>query len=266
VAGYHAWQERGRTVMKAQKGIKILAPCLYQPGAEDLTPATGDGESSAMQLRGFRVVHVFDVTQTSGAALPDPTPGPLCGGAPDHLWDALEVQVLAEGFTVERGDCDGAFGVTKFDTRTVRVRDDLEPVHAVKTLAHELGHILADHEHRYLQAAPREPACRNAAEVEAESIAYLVTAAAGMDTTSYSVPYVAGWAGNDPTLPYTTAQVVLSVAATITEQLEKYQVPRLQDSSRWQKSGQHLAAATWTQEIDAFLKPVAQPATDGLQR
>ena len=80
---------------------------------------------------------------------------------------------------MERGDCRGANGYTRFDDRVVRVRDDVEPAQAAKTLAHELGHIRADPETRFTDTYHRSVDCRGIAEIEAESIAYLVTSAAG---------------------------------------------------------------------------------------
>ena len=89
-----------------------------------------------------------------------------------------------------RGDCGTANGVTNFVDRTVRVRPDIDDLQAVKTLAHELGHVLL---HEPVIGEPVVP-CRGTAEVEAESLAYLVTASQGLTTDQYSFPYVLGWA------------------------------------------------------------------------
>ena len=68
-------------------------------------------------------MHVFDVSQTSGRPLPErPAPLLLAGQAPTGLWDALADQVRARGFTVARGDCGAANGVTDYVARTVTVR------------------------------------------------------------------------------------------------------------------------------------------------
>ena len=79
------------------------------------------------------------------------------------------------------------------------------------SLAHELGHIRADHEHRFTDYAT-STACRGQAEVEAESIAYLITAQAGLDSATYSVPYVAGWSGGDVDALRQSMATVLTVA------------------------------------------------------
>jgi len=176
-------------------------------------------ETAQRELCGFRVVHVFDVTQTDGKPLPDVTPDLLIGSSPANLWERIAGLVEAEGFIVERGDCSGANGYTRFDDRVVRVGDDVEPAQAAKTLAHELGHIRADHESRFADTCHRSVNCRGIAEIEAESIAYLVTSAAGLDAGSYSVPYVAGWSGGDPALLRATASRVLTTATKIDEEL-----------------------------------------------
>jgi hypothetical protein len=112
-----------------------------------------------------------DISQTDGEPLPDVAPNELRGAAPDRLWDRLVMLAEADGFTVERGPCGGAYGITDFRAMTVRVRDDVDPAQATKTLAHELGHIRADHAARFLERYHESINCRGWAEVEAESIA-----------------------------------------------------------------------------------------------
>lgn len=213
VAGIRTWNALGRRVNKGEHGIAILAPCIYQvaPGetadrgarpegagaAAPVPPPEHDDDPPTRQLRGFKIVHVFDVTQTSGDPLPDVDPEHLTGAEPEGLWDHLADLVHNDGYRLERGPCGpGANGYTDYTARLVRVRDDVDPAQAAKTLAHEVGHIRADHEHRFPDYATSLK-CRGQAEVEAESIAYLITAQAGLDSGTYSVPYLAGWSGGD---------------------------------------------------------------------
>jgi hypothetical protein len=165
-------------------------------------------------LRGFRVAHVFDITQTEGTPLPDLAPAPLSGNAPTDLWRRLLKLVEGDGYRVERGPCGGAYGLTDFTDKVVRVRQDVEPAQATKTLAHEIGHIRADHQTRFSEYH-RSTVCRGIAEVEAESVAYIVASAAGMDTTRYTVPYIAHWANGDINLLRDTATQVLATARQI---------------------------------------------------
>lgn len=222
VAGLRTWNALGRRVRKGEKGIAILAPCLYKNRADveasdETIPARegpAEGESSRV-LRGFRVVHVFDVSQTEGEPLPMLTPTQLKGAAPQQLWESLAGVVEREGFRLERGPCGGANGHTRFDDRVVRVREDVDPAQACKTLAHEIGHIRADHQTRFGGHYHASVGCRGLAEVEAESIAFVVSAASGMDSGDYTIPYVAGWANGDVDLLKRTATCVLTVSRGI---------------------------------------------------
>jgi len=207
VAGFNTWKRLGRYVRKGERGIRILAPCLYRYEDEQ-------GEEHR-RLGGFRVVSVFDISQTSGAELPaDIRPVLLEGEAPAGLWDALAAQVVGTGFELVRGDCGGANGCTHYGSRTVTVRDDVDDAQACKTLAHELGHVLLGHESQLLGG------CRGLLEVEAESVAYIVAQASGLDCSGYSLPYVARWAGGDLALVRKTAERVVSCASAILAAIE----------------------------------------------
>jgi hypothetical protein len=158
---------------------------------------------------------VFDVTQTDGPPLPaPPRPVLLPGAAPPGLWDALATPMHVAGYRLERGDTAPANGVTDHRDRTVIVHHSLGEAQAVKTLAHELGHVL-------LHQPDQLPAgfTRGRAEVEAESFAYLVTGAHGLDAGDYSAAYVLGWAHGDPQLVLATADRVITAARPVLTQL-----------------------------------------------
>jgi antirestriction protein ArdC len=223
VAGIRTWNDLGRRVTKGEHGIAILAPCLYRRDADDAPPSDADrarpeadsSPETGRQLRGFKVVHVFDVTQTEGQPLPDAGPALLTGEAPEHLWDHLTGLVRDDGYALERGPCPPEVnGYTDFTGRIVRVRDDVDPAQAVKTLAHELGHIRADHATRFPDYAA-DRTCRGQAEIEAESIAYIVTTNAGMVADPYSVPYVAEWSGGEPGRIRECLSMVMASARTM---------------------------------------------------
>jgi antirestriction protein ArdC len=217
VAGFRTWLSLGRCVRKGERGIPILAPCTYKTDAEsdDAGPATGadvtgDGTPRRV-LRGFRVVYVFDITQTEGDPVPDVTPVLLDGDDPGRLWDALAAQVESAGYVLDRADCSPANGVTDYLTRRVSVRPDLSAAQSCKTLAHELGHVLLH--------APGDGIPRERREVEAESVAYVVCQASGLVTDDYSLAYVAGWAQGDLTLVKDTADRVIGTARAVLDRL-----------------------------------------------
>jgi antirestriction protein ArdC len=214
VAGFQTWKQVGRCVRKGEHGIRILAPCTYKKHDEET-------DRDVWQLAGFTTVSVFDVSQTDGADLPDVRPSLVEGKAPAGLWDALAKQVAAAGYMLalcpSAEDIHGANGLTSFVARTVTVRADVSDAQRCKTLAHELGHILCDHEH---ERGLGWMGCRGRHEVEAESVAYIVCAASGMVTEGYSLPYVAKWADGNTDMVRETAERVCSVARTILETLE----------------------------------------------
>jgi hypothetical protein len=225
VAGFTTWKALGRSVVKGSTGLAVLAPCAYTRKDADTgsgqdtgraapaagtagEPSGGDADrpsGAARLLRGFRVAHVFDVSQTEGDPLPDIAPELLTGDAPAALWDALAAQVAGHGYTLTREDCGQANGLTDPAARTVRVRPDVADAQAVKTLVHELAHVECGHTAEGYDYR----GCRGRAEAEAESVAYIVTAWAGLDSGAYTVPYVAAWSAGD-------IDVVRAAAATVT--------------------------------------------------
>ena len=245
VAGYREWQRLGRQVTKGEKGIKIIAP-IFRRVKQENDPThpeakvgrdSDDGDdhqqetNRAKKLVGYTVVHVWDESQTTGDPLPEaPTPQLLQGAAPDGLWEALATQVAAAGFTLERGECGGPDGWTNFRSRVVRVRDDIDDAHAVKTLAHELAHTLMHDPTTDTDEATETdtPTCRGVREVEADSVAYLICELAGMDTDQDTFPYVATWAftaDDDPAkVVEATGRRVLKTTQQITVQVPDHVV------------------------------------------
>lgn len=240
VAGFKQWQSLGRQVSKGQSGYMILAPVTGRFASA--TPSVVEswrrlgrfekpkpGEAVRSRLVGVRPAYVWDASQTAGDPIPEaPRPHLLGGEAPAGLWEGLAARVEAEGFAVLRvpheGMIHGANGVTDFAARTVAVRENMDPAAQVKTLAHELAHVLM-HGPDNADATGH----RGIGEVEAESVALMIGAAHGMDTSSYTIPYVAGWAGNvDGKAPLEVVQAtgerVRKAAATILDGLDTVQV------------------------------------------
>lgn len=258
VAGYRAWRQLGRQVRKGERGIAILAPINTRaPATADLPgPATvpTDPELQAPAtkeriLRRFRVVHVFDVAQTDGPPLPEVQARLLAGAAPPGLWAGLASQVNATGFALTRGDCAPANGVTDYLTRTVTVAAGLSDAQAVKTLAHELAHVrLHGPAHPVETDRPR-------AEVEAESVAYLVATAHGLDPADYTVPYVASWSGGDLEVVQASAERVLATARDI-----------LASTPPIERSEKEVRTAAVSRSARRERRPARQPATSTSSR
>jgi antirestriction protein ArdC len=196
-AGFHKWRSMGRFVKKGEKGMAIFAPCKYRTKIED---EDGD-EKTLQQIRGFRVVYVFDISQTEGEDLPDldaVRPKLLEGDAPQGIWEALARHSESVGFEVIRHQRGSENGYCDFLKKQIAVRPDASAAQAVKTLIHELGHAL-------LHAEGPVPS-REIAEVEVESVAFIVCDALGLDSGEYSFPYVTRWAEGSTDVVKETAE------------------------------------------------------------
>jgi antirestriction protein ArdC len=188
VAGYKKWQELGRQVKAKESALRILAPMTYK---RDDAP---EGEK-AREIRGFKLVPVFDISQTEGPDLPDIV-SKLEGLAPEGVFATLTEFAQGIGFRVERPQSleSGANGDTTHSEGRIRVVSTNSEAQQAKTLAHEIGHALL-HDPGVEATKDLE---RGLKELEAESTAYVICTALGMDTSDYSFGYVAGWAGGAP--------------------------------------------------------------------
>lgn len=208
-AGYRTWQSLGRQVRKGEKGYQILAPVTRKVEDE-----LDEGAASRVVV-GFRVVTVFDVSQTEGEALPDCGPRLLEGDTGAAVLNNAIGLIEQAGFSYRLGELQGPNGTTFPKSKEVVVEGRRSGAQITKTTVHELAHVLMHSDMDVID-------CRGRIEVEAESVAYVVCGAAGLDTTSYSVGYVAEWAEatSDPErVLLATAEAVLRVSRRIIESL-----------------------------------------------
>lgn len=178
VAGFNAWRKMNRFVRKGEKAIWILAPMVYKNAEAE------DGESDRV-IRGFKFVAVFDVAQTDGEELPS-----ICsrieGDDPPGHYAQLVTVASSMGFSVEDHEFGGSTnGDCTHSEHRIRVEAHNAPAQRVKTLVHEIAHALLHESYD----------SRALAELEAESVAYVVCQALGIDSSDYSFGYVATWAG-----------------------------------------------------------------------
>lgn len=177
VAGFKTWLTMGRAVQKGEHGIRILAPMV-------LNRRDKDGEATGDTFMAFRAVAVFDVAQTAGDELPEIT-SLLTGNGPQGAYSALERFAVSQGFTVNVEATGEANGWCRHTDKVIAIKDTNDELMQVKTLAHEIGHALM-HDASELD--------RPLKELEAESVAFVVCRALGIDSGDYSFGYVAGWA------------------------------------------------------------------------
>ena len=209
VAGFKAWQKNfDRHVKKGEKGIRILAPAPYKikEEQEKLDPVTGEimldkngmpiTEEVEIKIPAFRVVPVFDVSQTDGKELPDIGVNELSGSVEDYedFMQALtEVSPVPITYEDIEGEVKGYFHTT--DHR-IAIQEGMSQSQTVKTAIHEVAHAkLHDREQNQDIDAVLDKD-RNTKEVEAESVAYTVCQHFGIDTSDYSFGYIAGWSSD----------------------------------------------------------------------
>ena len=212
VAGFNKWRDQfGRNVLKGEKGIRIIAPTPYKKKVEKIKtdPETNapvldaDGkaiiEEKEIRIPMFKVVSVFDVSQTSGKPLPQ-LAADLSGNVQQYevFMEALRraSPVPMEIKPVAR-DTDGFFSIK---AQSITIRAGMSEVQTVCAAVHEIAHAkLHDYEHMTELAddgetilVPGEKS-RNTEEVEAESISYAVCQYYGIETGENSFGYIATW-------------------------------------------------------------------------
>ena len=209
VAGFKAWQKNfDRHVKKGEKGIRILAPAPYKikEEQEKLDPVTGEimldkngmpiTEEVEIKIPAFRVVPVFDVSQTDGKELPDIGVNELSGSVEDYedFMQALtEVSPVPITYEDIEGEVKGYFHTT--DHR-IAIQEGMSQSQTVKTAIHEVAHAKLHDRERNQDIDAVLDKDRNTQEVEAESVAYTVCQHFGIDTSDYFFGYIAGWSSD----------------------------------------------------------------------
>lgn len=213
VAGYRTWQKLGRQVRKGERGIRIF-------GGRDIRETVEDaqtGEEKEQRRVRFFPVSVFDMSQTDPTEeWIDPTPAQrLDGNDEAGIYAATTDYLTAQGWTVTREAIPGkANGYTTTDgTKRVVVDESLSDAQAAKTILHEAAHVILHSSEDYAEYV----AHRGIKETEAESVAYIVAGIIGLDTSAYSIGYVAGWSQGDTEMIKQTAANVLRAAHTIAD-------------------------------------------------
>ena len=204
VAGYKAWQRNfERHVNKGERGIRILAPAPYKikEEQEKIDPVTNepvldrDGmpvmEEVEIKIPAFRVVTVFDYSQTDGKELPGLGVNELHGDVERYqdFMEALErVSPVPIRYEEMEGDRKGYF----IDlSRPIAIKEGMSEAQTAKTGVHEVAH--AKLHAREIEHETGFDKDRETKEVEAESVAYTVCQHFGIDTSDYSFGYIAGW-------------------------------------------------------------------------
>lgn len=212
IAGYTAWQKNfDRHVMKGEKGIRIFAPAPYKTKEEKdkLDPVTKapvldqDGkpvkETVEVLHQAFKVVSVFDVSQTDGKELPNLLVDELKGTVENYedFFETLkQISPVPIGFEDIPGSAKGYYHL---EDRRIAVQSGMSEIQTIKTAIHEIAHAKLHAREPDEKAMPEEKKDRRTKEVEAESVAYTVCQRYKIETSDYSFGYIAGWSSDKET-------------------------------------------------------------------
>ena len=249
VAGFKAWQRNfERHVKKGEKGIRILAPAPYKikEEQEKIDPVTNepmldkDGmpimEEVEIKIPAFRVVPVFDVSQTDGKELPEISVGELSAdveGYQDFMRALEAVSPAPIGYEDIPGEAKGYFDIT---LNRVAIQEGMSESQTVKTAIHEVAHAKLHNREKEKETDLSEHKDRNTKEVEAESVAYTVCQHFEIDTSDYSFGYIAGWSSGKEmtelkssldTIRKTASELISGIEAQLQE-LQKERVTEME--------------------------------------
>ena len=252
VAGFQSWKNNfKRNVVKGEKGIKILAPSPFKikQEMEKIDPATqkpvigADGkpvkEEKEITIPAFKVVSVFDVSQTEGKELPDIAVDILTGDVEcfKDVFAALEkTSPVPIGFEKIEGNSHGYYHL---EEKRIALDEGMSELQTIKTAIHEIAHAKL---HDIDPNAPKEEQAgrpdRRTREVQAESVAYAVCQHYGLDTSDYSFGYVAGWSsGRELDELKSSLETIRSTAAEIINSIDEHlqEIQKERDKEQAQK-------------------------------
>ncbi len=205
VTGYRNWQSMGRQVKKGEKGITILAPApikrkreqeILDQNHKPLLDADGKPRTEEVEvvIPRFKPTTVFDISQTDGEPIETLAPEELTEAVADYdlFMEAITaVSPVPIRFDEIAGEAKGYY---HSGDKEIVIQKGMSESQTIKTAIHETGHArLHDKDIMEKQGIEKD---RLTKEVEAESVAYCVCSAFGVDTSEYSFPYIAGWSSN----------------------------------------------------------------------
>ena len=253
LAGFSAWKNNfERNVMRGQKGIKIIAPSPYKIKQEmqKIDPHTQkpiigkDGkpvtEEKEVTIPAYKVVSVFDVSQTEGKELPDIAVDELTGDVDRYkdFFAALEkTSPVPIAFENIEG---GSHGYYHLEDKRIAINEGMSELQTLKTAIHEIAHAkLHDIDLNAPKDEQQPHVDRRTREVEAESVAYTVCQHYGLDTSDYSFGYVAGWSsGRELSELKSSLETIRSAAAEIINSIDENLAELQKAQDKEQTAGQ----------------------------
>lgn len=240
VASFKKWKDEfSRSVNKGEKALRIFAPITVKKRDPKTNEPLLDKDGKEITYTSFKLVPVFDVSQTDGKELPKPV-YELKGSYKDYgnLYKSAKEVSEANGVPISFSEnTKGAKGYYSPVSNEIVIKKGLSEQHTLKTIFHEMAHS----DLHNLEKRAETPFNLSTAELQAESVAFVVASHYGLDTSEYSFGYLANWTQDPRGLSDLEGQIKIvqkeadSLIARIDQALEKYQSKELTKDAFQQK-------------------------------
>ena len=240
VASFKKWKDEfSRSVNKGEKALRIFAPITVKKRDPKTNEPLLDKDGKEITYTSFKLVPVFDVSQTDGKELPKPV-YELKGSYQDYgnLYKSAKEVSEANGVPISFSEnTKGAKGYYSPVSNEIVIKKGLSEQHTLKTIFHEMAH---SDLHNFEKRA-ETPFNLSTAELQAESVAFVVSSHYGLDTSEYSFGYLASWTQDPKGLSDLEGQIKIvqkeadSLISRIDQALEKYQSKELTKDAFQQK-------------------------------
>ncbi|MHC4039077.1 PBECR4 domain-containing protein [Streptococcus sp. KHUD_017] len=264
VASFKKWKDEfERSVNKGEKALRIFAPMTLKRRDPKTNEPLLDENGNEQTFTSFKLVPVFDVSQTDGKELPKPI-YELEGTYEDYgnLYKSAKEVSEANGVPLSFSkDTKGSNGFYSVTNNEIVIKQGMSEQQTLKTIFHEMAH--SDlHNMEKLQETPLK---RSTAELQAESVAFVVASHYGLDTSEYSFGYLATWTDDPDGLSDLEGQIKIvqkeadSLISRIDKTLEKYQTKELTKDA-FQEKLDRLKNQSKEKEVDPKEKEQAKDA------
>lgn len=231
VTGYERWKSMGRQVKKGEKTIRIIAPAPVKEKRQQkkldeenkpVLDENGDPEMEEVEVtvQKYKVTNVFDIFQTEGDPIETLDAVELTVGVENYAEFLQAVEKVAPvpiRFDELTGQTKGYFHTVK---QEIVIQKGMAESQTLKTAIHETAHSLLHNKEK--MAEQEDLKNRQTKEVEAESVAFVVCSAFGLDTSEYSFPYIAGWSsGKEMTELKASMDVIRKTSSNLIKSIEK---------------------------------------------
>lgn len=240
VASFKKWKDEfSRSVNKGEKALRIFAPITVKKRDPKTNEPLLDKDGKEITYTSFKLVPVFDVSQTDGKELPKPV-YELKGSYQDYgnLYKSAKEVSEANGVPISFSEnTKGAKGYYSPVSNEIVIKKGLSEQHTLKTIFHEMAHS----DLHNLEKRAETPFNLSTAELQAESVAFVVSSHYGLDTSEYSFGYLASWTQDPKGLSDLEGQIKIvqkeadSLISRIDQALERYQSKELTKDAFQQK-------------------------------